>query len=92
MARKQSVLLTPTELKVKATEAKNNIRDYKRQIAALMLAKKQAEREYTAVVREAAKLRDIAVKEADQTIKMLNRQLSTAEQLLTHLTPGKPDQ
>lgn len=78
MARKPSVILTPTEKKEAVKAAKEQVRDLKKQHAELTKARKQLDREYNA-----------AVKANDRELAKVVKQLNKAELDLTKLVPPK---
>lgn len=86
MARKQSVILTPTQKKELAVSAKSTLKGLKQQHAALVLAEKTATKEFKTAVAALEKPYLAARKEREKAMTALVKQLSAAEANLASLT------
>lgn len=79
MARKQSVILTPTQKKELATNAKTTLKGLKQQHAALTLAEKAAAKEFNAAIKALEKPFLEGRKAREKAMTALVKQLTAAE-------------
>lgn len=86
MARKQSVILTPTQKKELAVSAKSTLKDLRQQHAALVLAEKAANKEFNAAVKALEKPFLDGRKAREKAMTALVKQLTAAEANLAALT------
>lgn len=80
MARKQSVILTPTEKKVAVSTAKDAVKSAKARLTLVNKARKTLDSEYTK-----------AIKASDKDIAAAQKALTSAEAELLNLNPPKAE-
>ena len=89
MARKPSVILTPTEKKAAAADVKNQLKAAMDNLKTAEAARKALDKKYAADVKAAAKAYDSAVKAGDKELASLNKEVAQLTAKHMHLVPVK---
>lgn len=87
MARKQSVILTPTEKRAAVKDAKAAVKDAKTRLAEANKARKALDREYAMAVKERDREYAKAVKASGMDIAVAQKAVTRAEAELLKLSP-----
>ena len=89
MARKPSVILTPTEKKAAAADVKNQLKASMGSLKTAESARKALDKKYAADVKALAKAYETAVKASDKEQAGLNKEVAQLTAKHTNLVPMK---
>lgn len=90
MARKQSVILTPTQKKEIQSSAKTALKTQRTQHAELSLTIKRLTKAFEAANKERTKAFEAELKTLNKELARVNKEIAAAEATLSDLAPAVP--